>query len=220
MKISYYLPLLLLFISIPASAQVDYESQIQPIFSANCTSCHGVSGGVTLTSYDALMNSTGNQYGSDVIVPGDPDASGLVDKISNESPDFGDRMPQGGTPLDDEEIALIRTWIAEGATEVPTSSERELTEPKEFRLLGNYPNPFNPTTQIRFSAPVAAQYTISVFTVHGKLISEHVGSISAGVATIDLNMASNQTGVYFYKVVAVSNNQARLVGTGRMTLIK
>ena len=41
------------------SAQVDYDSQIQPIFNANCISCHSAgaayTGGIELISYDALM---------------------------------------------------------------------------------------------------------------------------------------------------------------------
>ena len=36
--------------------QVDYSSEIQPIFNTNCTQCHGASGGLNLGSYDDLMD--------------------------------------------------------------------------------------------------------------------------------------------------------------------
>ena len=43
-----------LFFSV-VGAQVDYNSQIQTIFTNNCTGCHGGSGGLNLSSYDELM---------------------------------------------------------------------------------------------------------------------------------------------------------------------
>lgn len=128
--------LFIIAFSTPTIAQVDYASEIQPIFNANCTSCHGGNGGVNLQSYTALMSSVGNNYGSNVVVPGDPDASGLVDKIE-PNPQFGNRMPNS-SGLAQSEIDLIRQWIAEGANEVATSSEVDVQLPESFRLIGNY----------------------------------------------------------------------------------
>ncbi len=93
--------------------EVSYSSDVQPIFNGNCSSCHGSSGNVSLTSYSALMNSVGNNYGSNLVVAGNADESGLVDKIE-PNPDHGSRMPIGGT-LTNSEIQTIRRWINEGA---------------------------------------------------------------------------------------------------------
>ncbi|MDZ7680260.1 MAG: c-type cytochrome domain-containing protein [Fodinibius sp.] len=94
-------------------------SNVQPIFNDSCggSGCHiGEStNGVRLDSYENVINSTGTQYGTDVVVPGEPDNSPLIDKISNDNPEFGERMPEGGPPLSDEDISLIREWIANGA---------------------------------------------------------------------------------------------------------
>jgi hypothetical protein len=49
------------------------------------------------------------------VVPGDPDGSFLIEKLTSDSPRAGVRMPQDRPPLDEVEIELIRTWIAEGA---------------------------------------------------------------------------------------------------------
>ena len=206
------------FISPQTVAQVDYASQIQPIFNANCTSCHGGNGGVNLSSFNALMSSNGNNYGSNVVVPGDPDASGLVDKIE-PSPQFGNRMPTGGQ-LQQSDIDLIRQWISEGANEVATSSEIDVQIPESFRLIGNYPNPFNPSTNITFEMPQATQYTISIYSVHGNLLMEEVGQGNAGVTTATVRMSESPTGVYLYRITASVNGQSLLIGTGRMTLIK
>lgn len=219
MRKSYDVLLGILFgISPLVNAQIDYETQVQAIFNQNCTSCHGSNGGVDLRSFSSLMESVGNNYGSNVIVPGDPDASGLVDKIE-PNPQFGNRMPTGGQ-LSQGDIDTIRQWISEGANEVATSNEIGTQLPTEFRLIGNYPNPFNPTTQIQFELPESAQYTISIFSVHGQLLIEDVGFSNAGVASITVDLQNNPTGIYFYQVSAVVNGQTSMIGTGRMTLIK
>jgi mono/diheme cytochrome c family protein len=202
-----------------ATAQIDYSSQVQPIFNAECTSCHGSSGGVNLSSYNALMNSNGNNYGSSVVVAGDPESSGLVDKIE-ANPQIGNRMPTNGPYLSTDDINTIRQWITEGANEVPTSNDIDKLFPSSFRLIGNYPNPFNPSTNIEFEMSESAQYTISVYSIHGQLLMEHIGFANSGVANIPIHMQYNPTGVYLYKVSILINGQTNVIGTGRMTLIK
>tara|TARA_R110000868_G_scaffold259361_5_gene517311 strand:- start:74145 stop:74801 length:657 start_codon:yes stop_codon:yes gene_type:complete len=218
MKRSYYVIIAVLFTTTSLFAQVDYDTEIQPIFNSKCTSCHGGTSGLTLTSYNSLFGSTGEQYGTNIVIPSDPNASGLVDKIE-PNPQFGVRMPQGGM-LDQSQIDLIRTWITEGANAVASSSEEESIVPDNFRLFGNYPNPFNPSTQIQFDVPFATQYTISIYTMHGKLIAEQIGNVSAGRVQIPVNLNGNPTGTYLYKVTALSNGATQFIGTGRMTLIK
>ena len=105
---------LLLFIGL-AWGQVDYQTQIQTIFNANCTSCHINGGayqqGLDLSSYDSLM--AGSNNGA-VIVPGDHANSLLWQKVNSGT------MPPGNNPdLGAGEINLIAQWIDEGALENP-----------------------------------------------------------------------------------------------------
>ena len=88
---------------------VSYAATIQPIFSTNCTSCHGGSGGLFLTSYSVLME-------SDVVNPGNSAESQLIKKLKGTA---GTRMPKNQDPLDDAIIKLIETWIDEGALSEP-----------------------------------------------------------------------------------------------------
>lgn len=90
---------------------------IQQIFTANCTSCHGGTGesGVRLNNYQNVVESVGNQYNQLVVQAGDAGASPLVDKIESDNPQFGVRMPQNGPYLSDQRISQIRTWINNGA---------------------------------------------------------------------------------------------------------
>ncbi len=49
------------------------------------------------------------------VVPGSPEASFLIEKISSSDPAFGERMPKEGAILSDAEIELVVNWIAQGA---------------------------------------------------------------------------------------------------------
>lgn len=106
----------------PVEAQarqpVDYETEIQPIFTRACasSSCHGrVQSGTLLTNYDAVIASFGTLYRRLVVLPGDAVGSPLFDKISRDRPQRGGRMPRGAPRLPDEVIETIRRWIDEGA---------------------------------------------------------------------------------------------------------
>ena len=93
-----------------AEEEVSYTAAIQPIWSANCTGCHGGSGGLTLTSYSKLM--AGNSNNGPVVLPGDGANSRIIRKLRGTA---DTRMPLNRTPLPTATIALIETWIDQGA---------------------------------------------------------------------------------------------------------
>lgn len=96
---------------------------VQPVLADSCATsgCHAASsaaGGLDLESdaYAALVEapSTG-EPSLQLVTPGDPDASILLQKVEGTQT-VGARMPPG-TPLTDDTLAAIRTWIADGATD-------------------------------------------------------------------------------------------------------
>ena len=89
-----------------STCNISYSLTIQPIFTANCTSCHGSNGGLTLTSYSDLM-------GNDVVDPGNSMTSKLIQKLRGTA--SGSQMPKNQDSLDEATINLIETWIDEGA---------------------------------------------------------------------------------------------------------
>lgn len=103
-----------------ADAGSFYAQHIDPVFEANCVSCHGqskVQGGLRLDSYEELMK--GGKDGP-VIVAGKPEQSILLVRVTLP---FGHKsfMPaEGRPPLKPEEIALIRAWVQQGAS--PTAA--------------------------------------------------------------------------------------------------
>ena len=98
---------------------VSFAADVQPIFDANCTVCHGSdgNGGLDLRapqSYDNLVDFDSPNYGAKRVVAGDPDNSVLIDKITGGG-QFGSRMPPSGPGLPAARIETIRTWVLEGA---------------------------------------------------------------------------------------------------------
>jgi len=114
--------LLFLSLSIFINAQVDYETQIQPIWDNNCTSCHSgasPSGQLDLGtgSWNNLVNVTSANYSPALrVVPYEPNNSVLYHKVfyTNQS---GNGMPpsSAGGQLPLSERQLVEQWINDGA---------------------------------------------------------------------------------------------------------
>ena len=98
----------------PHQKKVDFNHEVRPILNKKCIACHGgvrQNGGFSvLFREDALGKLKSGKVG---IVPGDPNASEVVRRIT--SPDPAQRMPRHRDPLSAEEIETIRRWIAQGA---------------------------------------------------------------------------------------------------------
>ncbi len=100
-----------------AAAPIDFSAQIRPLLNQNCTSCHGgvkAAGDVSFV-YRDVVQQVGKKSGRRVIVPGDPDASELIRRIT--AADTTERMPpvEHAPALAPEKIGLLRQWIREGA---------------------------------------------------------------------------------------------------------
>jgi hypothetical protein len=107
-----------------------YARHIYPIFDANCLVCHGeqkVKGGLRMDTYDRLMR--GGKEGA-VIIPGKPERSILLERITLPT-DHKKFMPsEGKPPLKPEEITWIRAWILQGASqEVKSLAGIDVPEP-------------------------------------------------------------------------------------------
>ena len=212
--------LFLLFgLAYTSQAQVDYEEDIQPIFDQHCVNCHGSSSGVDLSSYNAVMSSVGDQYEKRIVIEGEPDQSPLVDKIE-PNPEFVAQMPLGNSPLSNDEISLIRTWIEEGANEMAVSIEQLTQIPDGFEIIGNYPNPFNPGTAIRFKSPQKAIYNIDVYNSRGMLVRELSGTTITPQTEVELSMNDLASGVYLYRTKIRFGTSTFYLKTHKMTLTK
>lgn len=106
----------------PVVTAVDFESQIQAIFTSRCINCHNAATAPhnlvleSGQSHSRLVNVASAEVPSLMRVkPGDPDNSYLVQKLKGTAA-VGSRMPPPPRdPLTAQDIALIRQWISEGA---------------------------------------------------------------------------------------------------------
>jgi hypothetical protein len=111
----------------PTPQQTEFfETKIRPILAQECYECHSAAtkkkGGLVLDSRVGWQS--GGESG-DVIKPGDPAASLLVQTIKHEHEDL--KMPKAGAKLDDKIIADFERWIREGAfdpRDTPPSKEQ------------------------------------------------------------------------------------------------
>ncbi len=73
--------------------------------------------------------------------------------------------------------------------------------PESFALSGNYPNPFNPTTTIRFDVPEASVVKLAVYDVLGRQVRLLVdGARAAGVHTVTFEASDLASGTYLYRL--------------------
>lgn len=82
-------------------------------------------------------------------------------------------------------------------------------KPERPKLLGNYPNPFNPTTVIKYELPTSSNIKLELFDILGRKISTLVDARKdAGLYTFSLNAAAFNlsSGIYFYRLQTESNH--------------
>jgi len=99
---------------------------------------------------------------------------------------------------------------------IVTSAEEITQQPNEYALYQNFPNPFNPTTQISFYLPKDSYITLRVYNVLGIEVATLVeGRVSSGTHSVSWNAQDVPSGIYVYKLDAGS-----FVATRKMVLMK
>jgi len=114
----------------PAVSKVDFAREVSAILAEHCVGCHGpatAEGGFNLTEHSKATLAL--ESGARGIVPGKPEASELVRRITSHDAD--ERMPpaKDHKPLKPAEIETLKLWIAQGAQYDMHWSFRPLTRP-------------------------------------------------------------------------------------------
>jgi hypothetical protein len=82
-------------------------------------------------------------------------------------------------------------------------SERQI--PSSYSISQNFPNPFNPSTVIRYGVPFESNVTIKFYNFLGQCVRElNEGSRKVGHYEASFNASGLASGVYFYSIKAVS----------------
>ena len=114
-----------------------------------------------------------------------------------------------GMPIEGVDCVIIRAGRDEALL---TNTDGELG----FSLEGNYPNPFNPVTEISFSVPSASHVRLEVFNVSGQKVTTLVDrELCAGYHQVTWDASAVASGVYFYRMQAGAFTDVR-----KMVLVK
>ncbi len=93
--------------------------------------------------------------------------------------------------------------------------------PKEFKLYNNYPNPFNPTTNISFDIPKESNVKLTIFNLLGEEVSVPVNrKMEAGKYSYLWNASNISSGLYIYRIEAINISGEHFVKNVKMVLIK
>jgi len=154
------------------------------------------------------------------------DGARIFDEASGAEP--------GEIPIGSSEDIYMRTIATDGSqwTVGPTvqisltrglvtDTEPGLELPGVFSLKGNYPNPFNPSTTVRFDLPAAANVSVEVYDMLGRrVMTVQATSVQAGAErSVEIDAAALTSGTYVYRVIAETTSDT-MVKSGKMTLVK
>jgi hypothetical protein len=118
----------------------------------------------------------------------------------------------------DEGRDIIRDALYSFSTTLPADIAEDLTTPGQYYLSNNYPNPFNPSTKIKFTIPAVEtrhasslhMVTLKVYDVLGNEIETLVNEEKpAGTYEITWYAENLPSGVYFYKLTGENYSETK-----------
>ena len=138
MKLSSFIAVLSIGLvrGLTAEDAVEYNRDIRPILSENCFYCHGFDekNRKAKLRLDTFPDATADLGGYRAIVPGDAKASELIRRINSEDHDDLMPPPEQEQHLSQGEIALITSWINQGAAYQEHWAWRDLDRPQVPKL--------------------------------------------------------------------------------------
>ncbi|MBK9096606.1 MAG: T9SS type A sorting domain-containing protein [bacterium] len=103
-----------------------------------------------------------------------------------------------------------------GSSSVSGIDDSENYIPDTYVLYQSYPNPFNPTTTIKYSLPNSDVVSLKVFDILGREVAVLVNEYKpSGTYAAEFNASEFASGVYFYRL-----QSGNFVQTKKMVLIK
>jgi Secretion system C-terminal sorting domain len=109
-----------------------------------------------------------------------------------------------------------RKWDSVMVDLIVTNVGENTTTPTSYKLYNNFPNPFNPSTTLKYSIPEASFTTLKVFNAVGSVVATLVNELkSAGTYEVEFNASNLASGIYYYTLSAGNFTQ-----TKKMLLLK
>ena len=109
----------------------------------------------------------------------------------------------------------------DGSFSYSNEVEVDVANPQEFTLSQNWPNPFNPSTVVRYALPVAGYVKLEVFSTLGEKVASLIdGYMEAGEHSVVFDASKLNSGVYLYTITAQGASGKAFSATRKMMLLK
>jgi hypothetical protein len=119
---------------------------------------------------------------------------------------FSVALPNGVNTTHVGSYFLLDDLAFAGSTDVQAATENPLS----FKLAQNFPNPFNPTTQISYSLPSSGPVLLTVHNLLGQVVATLVDQVkSAGSHSVTFAAHGFPSGMYFYRLSTLGGNLTR-----------
>jgi hypothetical protein len=115
------------------------------------------------------------------------------------------------------------SWSVLGPANPSVGVNEPAPVPLSIELFENYPNPFNPSTTIRYSVNVNADVTLSVYNVLGQVVSVmNQTNVQPGNNEFRFDGSGLSSGVYLYQLKVKNNSSSQIINTevNKMILLK
>ena len=110
--------------------------------------------------------------------------------------------------------------MVSGYGEPPVGIEDPVGLPTSYGVSPNYPNPFNPTTTIKYQLPQQSEVTLSIYNVLGQKVRTLLNAnLEAGYHSVEWD-GRNDVGVQVASGVYIYRFQARQVGSSTSDYLK
>jgi hypothetical protein len=122
----------------------------------------------------------------------------------------GKSVPAGSAKLfsfEGKNVELVSVEATDNLGRALKSTISTKNTPMAFALLGSYPNPFNPSTNISFALPEESKVSLKIYNITGQLLKSFENFYPAGTHTITWDGTNEKdetvaSGVYFYRLTA------------------
>ncbi|HEX9739716.1 MAG TPA: T9SS type A sorting domain-containing protein, partial [Ignavibacteriaceae bacterium] len=114
-------------------------------------------------------------------------------------------------------------WVALGPANPSVGVGDPALIPLSIELFDNYPNPFNPSTTIKYSVNVIADVSLSVYNILGQAVSVmNQTNVQPGYNEFKFDGTGLSSGVYLYQLKVKNLNTSQVVNTkvNKMVLLK
>ncbi len=180
---------------------------------------------VTLTTIVGIFTSLNAQsFDITAVKPGDKVAQSKLfavdeNKVLNVYDGFSFSIPS--MRVEGDTFIVAKMQVAVTSTK---PSQNIVAE--NFSLEQNFPNPFNPTTTIRYNVPEKAKVSVVLFDINGREVATLVNETkSNGSHDVQWNATNNfgapvASGTYIYRMIASTDNGNTTVETKKMVLVR